>query len=403
MDGLPAATAPSGRQKVLCVFGTRPEAIKMAPVIGALERHPDLFETVVCVTGQHREMLDQMLRLFGLRPRYDLDVMKHRQSLTGITVSVLSGLDPILAEERPDWVVVQGDTTTTLAAALGAFYAGVPVAHVEAGLRSGSLAEPRPEEMNRRATDAMSDLLFAPTERAADNLLREGVDPWRISVTGNTVVDAFNAVAAQPFDLERSGLAGLALEGRQLVLVTVHRRENHGAAVQEICAGLRSIARHCGDIQFVLPVHLNPNVQGPVEAALGDLDNVSLVPPLDYPELVWLMSRCRFVITDSGGLQEEAVGLGKPVLVLRDRTERVEGVEAGLARLVGSDRGELAWWTAKLVYEAEQPDIPDPRPYGDGRAAERIVERLALGVPAPPEAPEKLLDDLRPLVAHAAV
>jgi UDP-N-acetylglucosamine 2-epimerase (non-hydrolysing) len=402
MDGRAVVAAPRGRQKILCVFGTRPEAIKMAPVIAALERRPDLFETVVCVTGQHREMLDQMLDLFRLRPRYDLDVMKRRQSLTGITVAVLGGLDPILAEERPDWVVVQGDTTTTLAAALAAFYAEVPVAHVEAGLRSGSLAEPRPEEMNRRATDAISDLLFAPTERAAENLLREGADPWRISVTGNTVVDAFNTVAELPFDVECSSLAGLPLDDKRLILVTVHRRENHGAAVQEICAGLRAIARHCDDSHFVVPVHLNPNVQSPVEAALGDLGNVTVVPPLDYPALVWLLSRCRFVITDSGGLQEEAVGIGKPVLVLRDRTERIEGVECGLAHLVGSDRGELAWWTAKLIYEPERPEAPRAQPYGDGRAAERIVERLAQGAPAPPDPAENLLEDLLPL-AHAAV
>ena len=371
-----------GRQKVLCVFGTRPEAIKMAPVIHALERRPDEFDVRVCVTAQHREMLDQMIELFGIDPHHDLDVMTNGQTLTDITCEVLRGLEPILGEERPDWVVVQGDTTTTYAAALAAFYAQIPVAHVEAGLRSYSLAEPRPEEMNRRATDAISDLLFAPTDLAASNLFAEGIPPDRVSVTGNTVVDAFKTVAALPFDLESSPLAGLPLD-RRLLLATIHRRENHGQAVRSICGALRSIARNCEDVHLVLPVHLNPNVRQPVEEILGHLENVSLVPPLGYPALVWLLARCAFVMTDSGGLQEEAVGIGKHVLVLRDRTERMEGVDVGLARLVGSDPSELSWWAARLLYSAESLARDDrENPYGDGRAAERIVDRLAAGTSA---------------------
>ncbi len=350
----------------------------MAPVIDALAARPHDFAVSICVTGQHRRMLDQMLELFEIRPDFDLDVMTDGQTLTGITCEVLRRLEPLLATERPDWVVVQGDTTTTYAAALAAFYAQIPVAHVEAGLRSGSLDEPRPEEMNRRATDAISELLFAPTELAAANLLSEGVPPDRISVTGNTVVDAFKAVAARPFDLERTPLAGLPLEGKRTILATVHRRENHGAAVSDICLGLRAIAANCPDVHLVIPVHLNPNVRGPVEAVLSNLENVSLVPPLEYPALVWLLQRSEFVITDSGGLQEEAVGIGKQVLVLRDRTERMEGVEAGLARLVGSDRGDLAWWAARLLYGLESmPPVTSTNLYGDGHAAERIADRLA--------------------------
>jgi UDP-N-acetylglucosamine 2-epimerase len=367
------------KQKVLCVFGTRPEAIKMAPVIEALERRADAFDTRVCVTGQHREMLNQMLDLFRISPDYDLGVMRDTQSLTDITTRVLHGLEPILLEERPDWVVVQGDTTTTYAAALAAFYAEVRIAHIESGLRSGSLVEPRPEEMNRRATDTISDLLFAPTATAASNLLAEGIPADRISVTGNTVVDAFNMVAALPFNVEESTLSKVPVDERRTLLVTVHRRENHGAAIREICAGLRTISMSGEDVHLVVPVHLNPNVRHPLEALLGDLENVTLVPPLDYPSLVWLLQRCHLVITDSGGLQEEAVGIGKPVLILRDRTERVEGLEIGLARLVGSDRGELSWWAARLLYDPEVAAAAvSSSPYGDGHAGERIVDRLAL-------------------------
>ena len=380
------AASLSRKRKILCVFGTRPEAIKMAPVIEALNRRADAFETRVCVTGQHREMLDQMLDLFQIRPDYDLDVMRNRQTLTEITIEVLRGLEPILAGERPDWVVVQGDTTTTYAAALAAFYAEVPIAHVEAGLRSGSLADPRPEEMNRRATDAISDLLFAPTEQAAMNLTDEGVPAERITVTGNTIVDAFKSVSARPFDYSESSLASIPVGEKRLVLVTVHRRENHGAAVEEICSGLREIASNCDDVHLVLPTHLNPNVLQPVESMLRGLPNVTLVPPLEYPALVWLLEHCHLVITDSGGLQEEAVSIGKPVLVLRDRTERTEGIDVGLARLVGSNRDELVWRAAQLLYAEQPPASEVPNPYGDGFAAQRIADALASFDPTAPPA-----------------
>jgi UDP-N-acetylglucosamine 2-epimerase len=367
------------QRRVLCVFGTRPEAIKMAPVVAALKARPESFVTRICVTGQHREMLDQMLALFDLTPDLDLDVMEPDQTLTTITVKILTALERVLAAEQPDWVVVQGDTTTTYAAALAAFYAGIRVAHVEAGLRSGSLSEPMPEEMNRRATDAISDLLFAPTEHAASNLRAEGLPADRITVTGNTVVDAFRTIAARPFDVAASPLAHLAEDPRHCVLVTIHRRENHGTAIGEICGAIGDLARNCrSDAHFVVPVHPNPNVREPVGRLLGGLSNVTLTEPLDYPALVWLMHRCHFVITDSGGIQEEAVGIGKPVLVLRDRTERTEGLETGLAHLVGSDRALLAWRAARVIYDrhAISPSLTRS-PYGNGYAAERIAAVLA--------------------------
>jgi UDP-N-acetylglucosamine 2-epimerase (non-hydrolysing) len=363
----------------MCVFGTRPEAIKMAPVVRALEARPDRFEVSVCVTGQHREMLDQMLELFEIRPDFDLDLMRDGQSLTDITTSVLHGLARVLEQEQPDWVLVQGDTTTTMAASLAAFYANVRIGHVEAGLRTWNMDEPRPEEMNRRVAGVLADLHFAPTELAAANLRAEGIPDDQISVTGNTVIDAFHSVAAMPFDLAASPLRALADDPRRVVLVTVHRRENHGAAVAELCAGLRAMARNCDDVRFVVPVHLNPNIREPVEAALTGLENVLLVPPLDYRSTVWLLERCHFVMTDSGGLQEEAVGIGKPVLILRETTERSEGVAAGTARLVGCDRSEIAWWAARLLHDESSyaAMAQATSPYGDGTAGEQIAELLA--------------------------
>ena len=365
-------------RKVMCVFGTRPEAIKMAPVIRALEARPDRFEVKVCVTGQHRQMLDQMLELFEIRPDFDLDIMRDGQSLTDITTAVLHGLARILEEERPDWVLVQGDTTTTMAASLAAFYADVRIGHIEAGLRTWNMDEPRPEEMNRRVAGVLADLHFAPTELAAANLRSEGVPDDRISVTGNTVIDAFRSVSAMPFDLAASPLHALSGDSRRVVLVTVHRRENHGPAVAELCAGLQAMARNCDDVRFVVPVHLNPNIREPVEAALSGFENVLLVPPLDYRSTVWLLERSHFVMTDSGGLQEEAVGIGKPVLILRETTERSEGVAAGTARLVGCDRSEIAWWAARLLHDETSyaAMAQAASPYGDGTAGERIAEVL---------------------------
>ena len=373
----------------------------MAPVVRALERRAERFEVVVCVTGQHREMLDQVLDLFEIHPDYDLDIMRDRQSLTDITVAVLQGLGPVLDAERPDWVLVQGDTTTTMAASLAAFYAEVRIGHVEAGLRTWNMAEPRPEEMNRRVADVLADLHFAPTELAAANLRSEGIPNDRINVTGNTVIDAFRAVSSLPFEVAGTSLEAISVDTRSVVFVTVHRRENHGAAVEEICAGLRAIARNCEEVHFVVPVHLNPHIRQPVESALGGLDNVTLLPPLDYRSTVWLLERCHFVITDSGGLQEEAVGIGKPVLVMRENTERIEGIDAGTARLVGCDRSEIAWWAARLVHDEStyKAMAQAVSPYGDGRAADRIVSLLEKNENGREEDAAVLLRGLRPRMA----
>jgi UDP-N-acetylglucosamine 2-epimerase (non-hydrolysing) len=364
--------------KVLVVFGTRPEAIKMAPVVLELRRYPHTFETKVCVTGQHREMLDQVLTLFQIVPDYDLDIMRSGQSLIDVTTLVLREIDPVLIAEQPDWVLVQGDTTTVLAASIAAFYRHIRVGHVEAGLRTHDKYAPFPEEINRRVAGVIADLHFAPTEWAADNLRREGVPETRIVLTGNTVIDAIQHVAALPFDPAGTLLADLPVDMRRIVLVTAHRRENFGYGFEEICAGLREFAERHHNVQLVYPVHLNPNVQEPVYRLLGDIPNITLLPPLDYQPLVWLLRQCHFVITDSGGLQEEAPGLGKPVLVMRDTTERPEGVDAGVVRLVGVNRAQITAWSDRLindpiVYTSMASAI---NPYGDGRAALRIRQAL---------------------------
>lgn len=363
---------------ILVVFGTRPEAIKLAPVIRALERHPGEFRTRVCVTGQHREMLDQVLDLFAIDPDIDLRIMRDAQSLSDVTIATLRGLEEVLRNEGPDWVVVQGDTTTTMAASLASFYAGIPVAHVEAGLRTGCMDAPRPEEMNRRVVSVLADLHFAPTSRAVEHLLREGIDAECIHLTGNTVVDAFHDVERLPAEDLDSILGDGATSDHRLILVTMHRRENHGRGIVEICGGLREIAAEFPDVRLVLPVHLNPTVSSSVEGLLGDVENVTLVAPLGYRALVHLLRQAHFVVTDSGGLQEEAVGIGKPVLVLRETTERPEGVEAGLAQLVGSDRRELVTWARRLLNDpalyARMAAMQDL--YGDGHAADRIVAVL---------------------------
>jgi UDP-N-acetylglucosamine 2-epimerase (non-hydrolysing) len=364
--------------KVLAVVGTRPEAIKMAPVVRELARHSGVFDARVCVTGQHRQMLDGVLDLFGIRPDHDLAVMRPGQTPGGVTAAVLVGLEPVLAAERPDWVLVQGDTTTAMTAALAAYYARVRVGHIEAGLRTADKWQPFPEEINRRVVGVVADAHFAPTDWAAGNLLREGVPAERVVVTGNTVIDAIREVARRPFDLAGTPLAGLPLGEAPVIAVTAHRRENFGRGMAEICAGLRAVAERYPDVHLVYPVHLNPNVQEPVRRLLGGLANVHLLPPLDYRPMVWLLDRCRLVITDSGGLQEEAPGLGKPTLVLRATTERPEGVEAGTVRLVGADRGRILAETSRLLddpvaYAAMARAV---NPYGDGRAAGRIAAAL---------------------------
>jgi UDP-N-acetylglucosamine 2-epimerase (non-hydrolysing) len=364
--------------KVLCVFGTRPEAIKMAPVIKALRRRRGEIETVVCVTAQHREMLDQVLTLFDIRPDYDLNLMQENQSLAGLTAGALTRLDATLGEARPDWVLTQGDTTTAMVATLAAFYHRVKVGHVEAGLRTWNKYHPFPEELNRKLADAICDLHFAPTESARDNLRREGVAAESILVTGNTVIDALLEVAARPYDWGGGPLAALPAD-RRIILVTAHRRENFGPPFAEICAALLEIAARHPETHLVYPVHLNPNVQGVVRQTLDQAPNITLLPPLDYLPLVQLLKRSYLVLTDSGGLQEEAPGLGKPVLVLREVTERPEGVAAGTVRLVGTDRGRIVAEADRLLTDAAEYErmARAVNPYGDGQAGERIADQLS--------------------------
>jgi UDP-N-acetylglucosamine 2-epimerase (non-hydrolysing) len=368
--------------KVLTVFGTRPEAIKMAPLVQALAAEPGIAARV-CVTAQHRQMLDQVLELFGIEPEHDLDVMQPGQSLTALTSNLLTRLEPVLAAESPDLVLVHGDTSTTLCTSLAAFYQRIPVAHVEAGLRTRNLYSPWPEEANRKITGALAALHFAPTERARDNLLREGADASTVHVTGNTVIDALLAVSAR-FDseagLERSYAERFAFlrGGARMVLITGHRRENFGDGFERICRAIRSLAVEFPDTDFVYPVHLNPNVLQPVRRILQGIGNVHLIEPSDYLPFVWLMRRAHLLLTDSGGIQEEAPSLGKPVLVMRDTTERPEAVDAGTVELVGTDMDAIADGVRRLMNDADayrRMSIAH-NPYGDGQACRRIVEVL---------------------------
>jgi UDP-N-acetylglucosamine 2-epimerase (non-hydrolysing) len=388
-------------KKVLIIFGTRPEAIKMAPVVLRLKESED-FHVKVAVTAQHRQMLDQVLELFGIVPDYDLDLMTPNQDLFDITSRVLIGLKEVLRQERPDLVLVHGDTTTTFAAALAAFYCQIPVGHLEAGLRTRNKYRPYPEEMNRHLTGVISTYHFAPTPWARDNLLAERVLPERIFVTGNTVIDALKMVAARVSREDgrwREYLAqehGLVLDGRRLILVTGHRRENFGPGFANICLALRDLVEFWPDVNLVYPVHLNPNVQEPVHRLLRKTPGtvrrhaqgitlqatcggcLSLIPPLEYAPFVYLMNRSFLVLTDSGGIQEEAPALGKPVLVMREVTERPEGVWAGTVKLVGTDRQRIVAGVTQLMTD---PNLYDAmaqaqNPYGDGRAAARIAEIL---------------------------
>jgi UDP-N-acetylglucosamine 2-epimerase (non-hydrolysing) len=372
--------------KVMVVFGTRPEAIKMAPVVSALKACEGI-DTLVTVTAQHRQMLDQVLELFGIVPDVDLDLMTPGQQLPDLFARILQGMSGVFARERPDLVLVHGDTSTTLATALAAFYARVPVGHVEAGLRTGNMAAPWPEEANRRLTAPLASLHFAPTQIAGDNLLREGIDPAQIHVTGNTVVDALVSVAeriaSDPAlaDALASRFAFLD-PGRRLVLVTGHRRENFGAGFEQICLALRDLAAR-GDVQILYPVHLNPNVQDPVQRLLSGVPGVHLIEPQDYLPFVYLMTRSHLILTDSGGIQEEAPSLGKPVLVLRETTERPEAVAAGTVRLVGTDRAAIVTEASRLLDddEAYLKMSRAHNPYGDGRSARRIADLLRRTLP----------------------
>ena len=374
--------------KVLSVFGTRPEAIKMAPVVGELARFPADFDSRVCVTGQHRDMLDQVLALFAIRPDFDLDIMQPGQSLTDTTCGVLRGLEAVFTRFQPDLVLVHGDTTTTMAAGLAAFYHQVPFGHVEAGLRTGNLQAPFPEEMNRRLAGMLARHHFAPTERARDNLLAEGVPVERILVTGNTVIDALLTVVGRlrtDSDLQRQMSARFAFldPHKQLVLVTGHRRENFGAGFDRVCRALRTLVETHPRVQLVYPVHLNPRVQEPVGRLLGGQERVHLLAPLDYLPFVALMDRASLIVTDSGGVQEEATSLGKPVLVTRETTERPEAVAAGTVHLVGTDEAAIVAQAAELLAApAGGRSGAMVNPYGDGHAAERIVRFLRTTLPA---------------------
>lgn len=364
-------------QKVLVVYGTRPELIKLAPVVFALRDRPRDFELTVCSTAQHREMVDQMAAVFGIRPDHDLDLMRPNQTLNELATRALSALDATLRSIRPDWVLVQGDTTTVLATALASFHLGIRVAHVEAGLRTGDLAAPFPEEANRCLTDVLADLLFSPTALARRRLLEEGRDPSRVFLTGNTVVDALQWIARSLPD-EPSA---------DEVLITVHRRESFGEPLIGIFSALRELAQRFPHIEWIYPVHRNPNVLEPARQQLGRLDNLRLLEPLPYDELIRHLRRARIVLTDSGGIQEEAPTFKKPVLVLRDKTERPEGVEAGISRLVGTDPAVIVEQASRLLEDeaAYRSMSCRSNPYGDGRAAERIASILAGESPAPLE------------------
>ncbi|HDG1678259.1 TPA: UDP-N-acetylglucosamine 2-epimerase (non-hydrolyzing) [Kluyvera ascorbata] len=368
--------------KVLTVFGTRPEAIKMSPLVHALAKDPH-FEAKVCVTAQHREMLDQVLNLFSIVPDYDLNIMSPGQGLTEITCRILQGLKPVLESFKPDVVLVHGDTTTTAAASLAAFYQRIPVGHVEAGLRTGDLYSPWPEEANRTLTGHLAMYHFAPTENSRQNLLRENLSDKRIFVTGNTVIDALFWVRDRVMNDEALN-TDLSLRfpflntGKKMILVTGHRRESFGQGFEKICHALAEIAASNPDVQIVYPVHLNPNVSEPVNRILGHVDNVMLIEPQEYLPFVWLMNHAWLILTDSGGIQEEAPSLGKPVLVMRETTERPEAIDAGTVRLVGTDSQRIVDEVTRLLRDEEEYQRMSRahNPYGDGRACERILSAL---------------------------
>lgn len=381
-------------KKIMLVFGTRPEAIKMAPLVKEFQKHPDTFQTIVCVTGQHREMLDQVLNIFDIRPDFDLNIMKQGQDLYDVTARVLTGMRDVLREAQPDVVLVHGDTTTSTAAALAAFYQQIPVGHVEAGLRTHNILSPWPEEMNRQITGRIASYHFAPTTLSRQNLLQEYVDDANITVTGNTVIDALYWVVDRikndrSLDAELEEVlrhAGYDVnrlaDGRPLVLITGHRRENFGDGFINMCTAIKQLTERYPNVDFVYPMHLNPNVRRPIHEVFGDdlsnLGNMYFIEPLEYLSFVYLMEKSTIVLTDSGGIQEEAPGLGKPVLVMRDTTERPEALEAGTVKLVGTDREKIFNEVSTLLDDAAAYARMSQavNPYGDGLACSRIVERL---------------------------
>ena len=383
-------------KRAMLVFGTRPEAIKMAPLVQEFRKHPDQYETLVCVTGQHREMLDQVLNIFGIVPNYDLNIMKPGQDLYDVTARILSGMRDILTRTQPDVLLVHGDTTTSMAVALAAFYQQIPVGHVEAGLRTHNIYSPWPEEMNRQITGRIATYHFSPTPLSRENLLREGIDKSRILVTGNTVIDALYAVVNKMKDdvplqlsLEKELKAAgydtgrlVTEEGRRLVLITGHRRENFGDGFLHICRAIKMLSEKHPDVDFVYPMHLNPNVRKPIKEIFGEncQSNLFFIEPLEYLSFVYLMEKSHIVLTDSGGIQEEAPGLGKPVLVMRDTTERPEALEAGTVKLVGTDYDKIVSEVSSLLDDAQYYEKMSQavNPYGDGKACERIVNSFQL-------------------------
>lgn len=365
-------------KKNLIIFGTRPEAIKMAPLVKAFQRHSDVFDTRVCVTAQHREMLDQVLDFFDITPDYDLDLMQPGQNLYGLTAKIITSLQPVLEEFQPDFVYVHGDTTTTMAGSIASFYSGAKVCHVEAGLRTHNKWSPFPEEINRQVTGRVTDYHFAPTETSKQNLLKENVAEDHILVTGNTVIDALLDSVDKVNDNPSDFIMELSrkIADKEVVLVTGHRRENHGEGFERICKALKRIALDDKNRLIIYPVHLNPKVQEPVKRILSDVDNVMLIDPTPYQDFIWLMNRSKIIITDSGGVQEEAPSLGKPVLVMRDTTERPEAVDAGTVLLVGTDENLIVDHALNLLKDKDAFNKMSKlhNPYGDGKACERIVE-----------------------------
>lgn len=364
--------------KLMTVFGTRPEAIKMCPLVLEMQKYPDFIEPIVAVTAQHREMLDQVLQLFAIKPDYDLNIMTAGQTLYDVTGRALAGLKDVLAEAQPDMVLVHGDTTTTFVGALASFYAQIPVGHVEAGLRTGNKFSPYPEEMNRKLTGAIADIHFAPTSTSKNNLLKENIDPAAIVVTGNTVIDALQTTVKADYRFTDSGLQKALAGGKRLILVTTHRRENLGEPMRHVYQALRKVLENHPDVEAIFPVHKNPKVREIVDEELGKLAHVHLIEPLDYEPFANLMAKVDIVLTDSGGIQEEAPALGKPVLVLRDTTERPEAVDAGTVKLVGTAYDDVLRETSLLLDDSKyyQSMAEAANPYGDGRACERIIRKI---------------------------
>lgn len=378
--------------KVMTVFGTRPEAIKMAPVVLELKKYPDLITPIVAVTAQHRDMLDQVLNLFNIKPDYDLNIMAQGQTLFDITTKAMNGLNEVLSKEKPDIVLVHGDTTTTFAGALAAYYHETAVGHVEAGLRTYNKYSPFPEEMNRKLTGAIADLHFAPTDTASGNLKAEGTKEDKIFITGNTVIDALHKTVTDDFKFDDEKLANIDYENKRIILVTTHRRENLGEPMRHVYKALKDIVNEFDDVEIVFPVHKNPKVREVVNEELGNIKAVHLIDPLDYEPFANLMHRAFLVLTDSGGIQEEAPSLGKPVLVLRDTTERPEAVKAGTVKLIGTERQKVYEETKYLLtdHDEYQRMANTCNPYGDGKASKRIIEAILYHYGLSQEKPDSL-------------